>query len=466
VGQGYVFGRFRQWKSAFHAAPELPFSELLSAVRIEARLKQIGCSYRERVYPPQVTLWMFLSQVLSPDSSCRDTVARLLAYRTARGLSRCSADTSSYCEARKKLPEELIRGLVRDTGRELSAQASDRWCWLGRRVRIVDGTTCSMPDTAENEKAFGKPRNQRGPCGFPMARVLVVLCLATGAALDLALGPCRGKKTGELSLFRSLKKTFEPGDIVVADRMFCSYCDIASLQRRRIDSVFRINATRPVDFRRGERLGKDDHIVAWRRPARCPASFSRGEFALLPRELRLREIRIQVRVPGWRTRTLVVTTTLLDHKRYTKSALEQLYRQRWQGEVDLRSLKSTLQMDVLRCKTPSLVRKEIWTHLLANNLLRNTMSATAERHNVEPRQLSFRATQQLMNAFSALLTTSPLHALDALCHRLFAALAQHPVGNRPNRYEPRKRKRSAKPYPRMNHSRVEERRRCCKPGSA
>jgi len=466
VGQGYFFGRLRQWKSKFHLAPELPFSEFLSAERIEARLKLMGIEYRERVYTPQVTLWMFLSQVLSSDSSCRDTVARLLAYRIARGLSRCSTDTSTYCEARKRLPEDLIPGLARDTGRELSVQAPDDWRWLGRRVRIVDGTTCSMPDTPENEKAFGKPRNQRGPWGFPLARVLVVLCLATGAALDLAIGPCRGKKTGELSLFRSLEKIFEPGDVVVADRMFCSYCDIARLQRRGIDSVFRINAKRDVDFRRGKRLGKGDHIVIWRRPGTCPVSFDRKEFALLPREMPLREIRIQVHVPGWRVRTLVVTTTLLDHQKYSKSALEQLYRQRWHGEVDLRSLKSTLQMDVLRCKSPELVRKEIWMHILANNLLRNAMSATAERHNVEPRQLSFRATQQTVNAFATLLTTSPLQALDALCANLFEAISQHPVGSRPNRYEPRKRKRSAKPYPRMKLSRAEERRRCCKPGSA
>lgn len=462
----YFFGRLSQWKAAFHAAPELPFSESLSVEKITNRLKELGCTFRDRLYTPHVTLWMFLSQVLSPDSSCRDTVARLLAYRTARGLPACSTDTGSYCEARKRLPEPLIQGLARDTGRELSAQALDCWRWQGRRVKIADGTTCSMPDTPANEQAFGKPRNQRGPSGFPVVRLVAVLCLATGAALDLALGPCRGKKTGELTLFRSLEKVFEKGDIVLADRLFCTYCDIARLQQLGVDSVFRLNARRTADFRRGRRLGKDDHIVVWRRPERCPEAFNPEEFSRLPRKLKLREIRIRVDAPGWRVKTLVVTTTLLDHIRYTKSDLEILYRQRWHGEVDLRSLKSTLQMDVLRCKTPEMVQKEIWIHLLANNLLRSAMSATAVRHDMTPRQLSLRGTQQMVNALAFLLTTSPLENLDALCDSLFDAIAQHPVGNRPNRYEPRKRKRAAKPYPRLKRSRAEERKLCLKPGSA
>lgn len=463
--QRYFFGRLRQWKAEFHAAPELPFSELLSAERIARRLHELGCRFRERIYTPQATLWLFLSQVLSPDSSCRDAVARFLAYRTARGLPACSTDTGSYCEARTRLPEALVRGLARDTGRELSGEAPDPWRWQGRRVKIADGTTCSMPDTPANEQAFGKPRNQRGPSGFPVLRLVAVLCLATGAALDLALGPCRGKKTGELSLFRTLEQAFEPGDIVLADRLYCTYGDIARLRQQGVDSVFRLSAARTADFRRGQRLGRDDHLVVWRKPAQCPDAFDPRQFAALPDELRLRELRIRVQVPGWRVKTLVVTTTLLDPTQYAKSALELLYRQRWHGEVDLRALKSTLQMDVLRCRTPEMVRKELWMHLLANNLLRSAMSAAAARHDVAPRQLSFRGTQQLVNAFDSLLTTCPLTDLEALCDTLFDAMAQHPVGHRPDRYEPRKRKRAAKPYPALKRSRAEERRLCLKPGS-
>lgn len=466
MDQAYFFGRLRQWKAKFHAAPELPFSELLSEEMIRSRLKGLGCAYRDRLYTPAVTLWMFLSQVLSPDPSCRDAVGRFLAYRKVRGLPGCSTETGSYCEARIRLPEALVKGLARDTGRELSEQAPEPWLWHGRRVKIPDGTTSSMPDTPANEQAFGKPRNQKGPCGFPTARILIVLCLATGAALDLAIGPYRGKKTGELSLFRALDHAFEKGDIALADRLFCTYCDIARLRDKGVDSVFRLNAQRKADFRRGRRLGKDDHIVVWQKPARRLDWISEQEFAALPPNMELREVRIHVKVVGWRAKTLVVVTTLLDHTQYTKADLERLYRQRWHGEVDLRSLKSTLQMDVLRCKTPEMVRKEIWMHLLANNLLRSAMSAAAVKHNITPRQLSFRGTQQMVNAFYQTLTACPLTDLQAVCNMLFDAIAQHRVGNRPNRYEPRKRKRAAKPYPPLKRSRADERKLCLKPGSA
>ncbi len=466
MSQGYFFGRLPQWKAQFHMAQEMPFSELLSAERIEAALEMLGCTYRNRIYAPDVTLWMFLSQVLSSDPSCRDVVARNLAYRRARGLPSCSTDTHSYCQARIRLPEALIANLARDTGRELSEQAPEDWSWNGRRVKIVDGTTASMPDTAENTKAFGKPSNQKGPCGFPVVRILIVLCLATGAARDVAIGPYCGKQSGELSLFRSLLTSFETGEIVLADRLFCAYCDIARLHGRGVDTVFRLNAHRQVDFRRGERLGKDDHIVIWKKPTTRPAWLSKEEFATLPNEMKLREIRVHVDVPGFRAKSLVVVTTLLDHVRYAKNDLARLYRQRWHGEVDLRSLKSTLQMDVLRCKTPEMVRKEIHVHLLANNLLRSAMCATSIRHDVMPRQLSFRGTQQMLNAFHLLLTTSPVNQLDSLCSNLFDAIAQHIVGNRPNRYEPRKRKRAAKPYAALKLSRHAERKLCLKPPSA
>jgi hypothetical protein len=282
----------------------------------------------------------------------------------------------------------------------------------------------------------------------------------------VAIGPYCGKQSGELSLFRSLFATFETGEIVLADRLFCTYCDIARLRGRGVDTVFRLNAQRQVDFRRGERLGRDDHIVVWKKPTKCPQWLSVEEFAALPDEMKLREIRVRVEVPGFRVKSLVVVTTLLDHALYTKADLARLYRQRWHGEVDLRSLKSTLQMDVLRCKTPEMVRQEIWVHLLANNLLRSAMCAAAVRHEVTPRQISFRATQQLLNAFSLMLTTSPVNQLEPLCNLLLDAVAEHIVGDRPNRYEPRKRKRAAKPYPPLKDSRQKERTSCLKTGSA
>lgn len=466
MAQAYFFGRLSQWKSDFQAAPELPFSEVLSAERIERTLEKYGVEYRERVYTPAVSLWMFLSQALCPDPSCRAAVARNLAYRKARGLSACSSDTTSYCQARQRLPEGLIIDLVRETGRELTERAPQSWLRHGRPVKIVDGSCVSMPDTSENTLAFGKPSNQKGQASFPVARIVVVQCLATGAARDLAIGPYSGKKSGESSLFRSLFANFDRDDIVLADRLFCAYFDIALLKAQGVDTVFRIHASRKVDFRRGERLGKDDHIVVWRKPARCPDWLTEEDFAALPKEMRLREIRIRVNVPGFRVKELVVVTTLLDPVLHPKSELDELYRQRWHGEVDLRSLKSTLQMDVLRCKTPDMVRKEIWVHLLANNLLRSAMCEAALQRGLMPRQLSFRATQQLLEAFHHLLTITPTGQLEPVCDWLFEAIATHLVGNRPNRYEPRKRKRAAKPYPPLRQSREAERKLCLKRGSA
>jgi hypothetical protein len=405
-------------------------------------------------------LWIFLSQVLSADQTCRNAVARFLAFRTARGEPPCSTDSGSYCEARQRLPEKLLSHLVRQTGQELHQQAPEGWCVHGRRVKVVDGTTVSMPDTPDNEAAFGKPHNQRGASRFPAARLLVVLCLATGAALELVVGPCRGKKTGELSMFRSLDDAFQAGEIVLGDRLFCTFFDVARLHARGVDVVFRLSSARKSDFRRGQRLGKDDHLVTWSKPVQCPKWMSATEYAAAPDELRLREVRVQVKVPGFRVKSLVVVTTLLDAQEFPLSEIGDLFRQRWHAELDLRSIKTVMQMDVLRCQTAEMVRKEIWTHLLAYNLLRSVMGAAAEESDVLVRHISFKGTLQLFNAFHELIVTSEPQHLESLCTRLLRAVAEHPVGHRPNRYEPRKRKRPLKPYPLLMKSRAEERKQC------
>lgn len=458
--QGRFFRRVVQLRSQYANAPELPFSELLSGERVERLLDELKVLYRERIYTPCVTLWVFLSQVLSPDHSCRDAVARLLAFRTAQGLPRCSTETGSYCEARQHLPEELLSRLARQTGRELSQEALEAWRVRGRRIRVVDGTTVSMPDTEKNVAAFGKPSNQRGGGRFPVARLVVIFCMAVGSALDLALGPCRGQGTGELSLFRSLEDVFAPRDLLLADRLYCTYCDIARLQQQGVDVVFRQHVARKVDFRRGRRLGHDDHVVTWTKPTRRPDTVSEAVFAALPRELTVREVRVRVNIPGFRVRSLVVVTTLIDPSEFSVDDLAELFRLRWQAELNLRSIKTVMQMDVLRCKSPEMVRKEIWAHLLAYNLLRSILCAAAEEHGLNARQLSFKSSLQMLGAFYHLIVTSAPERLEALCTNLLAAVAEHHVGDRPNRYEPRKRKRPAKPYAALKLSRAEERKRC------
>lgn len=459
---GRFFRKIAELRARYCTSPGLPFADALSEGRLRGLLDELKVSYRERIYTPCVTLWTFLAQVLHPDQSCNAAVARLLAFRVAQGQPPCSADNSSYCQARQRLPEPLVKRLVRDSGAEVHAQAPASWHVHGRRVKIVDGSTASMPDTPANSAAFGKPRNQRGVCGFPLARFVVLLCLATGAVLEAAVGPWRGKQAGELTLFRSLQDPFHPGDILLGDRLFCTYSDMARLHGKRVDVVFRLHVHRCADFRCGHRLGRDDHVVLWTKPQRCPDWLSAEEFAALPAELPLREVRVRVAKRGYRVQTLIVVTTLTDPQEFSREDIAELFRQRWQAELDLRSIKAVMHMDVLRCETPDMVRKEIWMHLLAYNLLRSVMGAAAEEHHVRVRELSFKGAEQLLEAFYLVLLCTPTQHLEALCMIFLQATAQHRVGDRPDRYEPRKRKRAAKPYPPLRRSRDEERNLCAR----
>jgi hypothetical protein len=455
--KGRFFSKLAQLRDQFRNAPALPFADALSQPRLQALLDELQVTYRERIYTPCVTLWTFLAQVLHPDQSCAAAVARLLAFRTAQKQPACSADPSSYCQARQRLPEALVNRLVRDTGAELHQQAPPGWRVHGRPVKIIDGSTSSMPDTDANTEAFGKPSNQRGRCGFPLARWVAVLCLATGAVLEVAIGACGGKRSGELTLFRSLQDPFAVGDILLGDRLFCTYCDIARLRSKQVDVVFRLNAKRRADFRRGRRLGPDDHVVRWTKPTSRPDWLSVEEFAALPDELFLREVRVRIVRRGYQTKTLIVVTTLTDPEPFSREDIGELFRQRWHAELDLRSLKAVMQMDVLRCESPDMVRKEMGMHLLAYNLLRSVMCAAAEEHDVPVRELSFKGTEQLVEAFYLLLNGTAAEDLEAVCRRLLKATQQHRVGQRPDRCEPRKRKRAAKPYPALKRSRDEER---------
>lgn len=405
------------------------------------------------IYTPAVTVWVFLSQCLSADHSCRDGVSRLIAWRISRGQEPCSADTGAYCTARDKLPEAACHQLVCQTGRECEQQAAESWYWHGRKVRVVDGTTATMPDTPANQAAYPQQKIQKAGCGFPIVRLVVVFSLAVGTVLDAALGKYEGKQTGENSLFRQLHGLLSEGDVVLADRYFGGWFDIALLQQRGIDVVVRKHQLRATDFRTGTRLGKDDHLVRWSKPQRSEWMMTE-QYAALPTELELREIRIRVLQPGFRTRSVLAVTTLLDPEVYPAEELATLYRQRWQAELHLRSIKIVLQMDHLRCKTPERVRNEIWTHLLGYNLIRGVMAMAGHGADTPPWCISFKGTLQILNAFLPM-----LHGgvdLDSWCQSLLKAIASHAVGNRPDRYEPRLRKRRPKPYkhlrePRQNY---------------
>jgi hypothetical protein len=456
-------GRLQAFCRQFNQDCGLPFSDVLPAERVHDALAQEAAGFRHRLFTPLVTLWLFLSQVLSKDHSCVTAVARFLAYRVGRGLPPCSARTGSYCKARQRLPEGLLARFVRQTGGDLHGQAPPAWRWHGRAVKVVDGSTVSLPDTPANQQAYPQPGGQKPGLGFPVARLVVLLSLACGAVLDLALGPCRGKRTGENALFRGLHGSLEPGDVVLGDRYFCSYFDLALLQQRRADAVLRLHQRRKTDFRQGRRLGRCDHVVLWHKPRR-PEWLDEATYAALPATLQVREVRVRVATPGFRTRQVLVATTLLDAAAFPAAALAGLYRARWQAELDLRSIKQSLQMDQLRCRTPAMARKEVWAHLLVYNLIRATMAQAALQHHVLPRLLSFEAARQTVEAFREALQRATAAQLPAVRDALLGAIASHRVGGRPNRCEPRARKRRPKEFPLLKMPRQQARKRLARAG--
>lgn len=430
-------------RAQFAQADGLAFADVLPAGRVEAALREEGACWRHKVYTPLVTLWAFLTQVASPDGCCRAAVVRVLAWLVGQGRPPCRPTTGPYCKARARLPESLPRRLARETGRDLHRQAEAAWLWQGRRVKVADGTTVSMPDTRANQRAYPQPDAQEPGLGFPIARAVVVFCLATGAALDAALGCYRGKRTGEAALLRHLAEAFEPGDVVLGDRSFGSFYELALWQARGVDAVVRLHQARRADFRTGRRLGPKDHVVVWGRPDR-PAWLDDVTAASLPRTLAVREVAVRVTQPGFRTRQLVVVTTLLDADAYPAAALAALYRARWHAELDLRSLKGALGMDVLRCQSPEMVRKEFWMHLLAYNLIRAVMARAAQELGCPPRELSFAGAVQAVRAFGERLLEASAAQAEDLHVWLLLVVGGHQVGDRPDRVEPRARKRRPK----------------------
>jgi hypothetical protein len=460
--------RFRQQvqflRRQFLQDGDLPFTDVLTEEAIAQALTTVT-GWLDRIFSPLVTLWVFLGQVLSADHSCRAAVARLIAHRLGRGQRPCSGETGAYCQARQRLPEKFFSDVACSVGRALDDQAEQRWLWKGRRVYLFDGTTVTMPDTPENQEAYPQVYNQKPGLGFPIARIGAVISLACGAVVNLGFCRYAGKGQGEVSLLRRLWDVLRPGDVLLGDRLTANWATIVMLCERGVDLVSRLNnAHRRADFRRGRRLSPDDHLVSWAKPTSI-RSLDRDAYHALPEFITVRETRIRVLQPGFRTRKIVVVTTLLDPQQTTKEDLATLYRARWNNELDLRSLKSTMQMRELRCKTPELVRKEVWTHILAYNLIRTVMAQAAARHGVAPRSISFKGAMQTLEAFQPLLEFEA--AGDAarrlpLYLNLLDAIATHRVADRPDRYEPRVKKRRRNHYGWLTEPRAEMKRKMAK----
>jgi hypothetical protein len=420
----------------------LPFHDVLDADMVRRVLEAEGVTFLERVYTPLVTLAAFLSQVIDPDHSCRAAVARVIVWLSVARRKPCAPDTSSYCEARRRLPERVIVGLVRETARRTDDRAPADWLWKGRSVTLVDGTTASMPDSLANQRAYPQSNTQGVGLGFPLVRMVALISLATGVVRDLALGPYQGKETGETALFRTLWDRLERGEIVLGDRIFGSFFGIAGLSRRGVEVVARMHQRRKFDFRQGRPLGIEDHVVTWPKPPR-PDWMDERAYAQLPDELTVRELRITVDQPGFRVNELVLVTTL-EEAWHTKQEIARLFLDRWNIELDLRSIKDVLQMDVLRCQTPEMVRKEIGMHLLAYNLIRGMIREAAETHEKRPRQLSFKGALQTMTAFQDALRWAAPSDRARLVEEMLRAISSHEVGDRFGRVEPRANKRRPK----------------------
>lgn len=397
-------------------------------------------------------VWAFIGQVLDPDHSCRKALGRIQAHRANLGLARLSADTGGYCKARKRLPEGLFSGLCRGSGAHLSGQARPEDLWCGRSVKVVDGSSSSMPDTPANQGEYPQPSGQAPGCGFPVVAFVGVFCLATGALLELALGQWF---LHDLSLFYFVREAFVFGDVMLADRAFCSYAEIALMHLRGVDSVMRLHQRRKTDFRRGRVLGIEDHVVTWTKPQQCPKGLRRKDYRRLPESLQIREVRYRIETKGYRPRSITLATTLLDAEPYPVEALAELYFRRWEVELDFRHIKTTMQMDVLRGHTPGVVRKEIWAHLLTYNLVRTMMWEAACSRDAPPRRVSFKGTIQQITSHRDLLANPSPHRTRPALESLLDLVAAQIVPWRPNRIEPRARKRRPKNYPLLTRPRSE-----------
>jgi hypothetical protein len=462
-------GRLRQQvrflRRQFAQDSHLPLSDILTHDLATQALRAVGVFWIDRIYSPLVTLWVFLSQVLSADHSCRAAVARLIAHRVARGQKACSAKTGAYCQARERLPESFFSTLACSVGRALDDNADHRWRWNGRRVYLFDGTTVDLADTAENQNAYPQVYNQKPGLGFPIARVGAIISLGCGAILNLGVCRYAGKGQGEVSLLRQLWDILRAGDILLTDRLQANWTNIVLLQERGLELVSRLNkAHRTADFRRGKRLGHHDHLVRWQKPMSI-RSLDRQSYQSLPEFLTIREAKIAIAQPGFRTKSIVIVTTLLDPRQTTKEDLARLYRARWNNELDLRSIKSTMQMHELRCKTPESVRKEIWTHILAYNLIRTLMAQAAATHGVLPRTISFKGALQTLEAFQPMIERAAVHGAALrlrLYQNLLCAIASHRVANRPDRVEPRAKKKRRNHFAWLTSPRHEIKRKMAK----
>lgn len=439
-------------KDKFSQSLGLPFKELLPESVIKQAISELKIKYKKRLFDPLITLWAFLSQVLDTDKTCNNAVSKIIAHLAGEEVEIPSTDTSAYCQARARLPEKLLEKLFNFSAQSLEQKVASEYLWCGRNVKVIDGSTVSMPDTVENQKEYPQPSSQKPGCGFPIAKIGVVFSLVTGAAVALCIDVLN---THDIKLARRLYSFLKPNDVLIGDRAFCAYADMFTIKNLDCDAVFRKHQSRTTTMRKGKVVGDCDKLVTWYKPKTCPKGLNKDEFLALPSSITVREIYYYIVIPGFRTQQVSLITTLLDKSSYSTLEIVGLYGKRWDVELDLRHIKTTLGMDILRCKTPSMVRKEIHVYLLAYNLLRSLMWQAGTTYNTPPNRLSLQGTRHHLLNFIPKLETAHSQKRFSLYRSLLKIIVHKVVPDRPGRSEPRVTKRRPKAYPRLTKPRQE-----------
>ncbi|HWQ91875.1 MAG TPA: IS4 family transposase [Clostridia bacterium] len=400
-----------------------------------------GPNSREQIYSVRRTFFGFLYQVLNPDCPCREVVRQVQSLFALFSSRRVSKDTGAYCVARTRLPLDTLARLRCAVAAH--AEKAEQ-LWMGFRVRVVDGTAVSMPDTLKNQRAYPQSAEQKPGCGFPFMKIVGIFSLSTGVLLDYAKG---NKHQHELSLLHRLMVVFKSGDLVLADRGFSCYSLLALLWRQNVPAVMRLHHARSADLRHGKRLGKHDRLIVWRKPHDWERRYIPLKlWKCLAPELAVRILRFRLTCPGFRSRSVTLVTTLLDPELYPAEQLARLYARRWQIELWFRDLKTSMGMNVLRCQSPKMIHKELEMFFIAYNLIRCLMIQAAQDYQVDLERLSFKGTVDSTRQFSAALAQAHSRKRQKqLIRDLLAAIAADLVPYRPGRREPRAVKRRPNP---------------------
>lgn len=383
---------------------------------------------RNRIYTPEKTLAMFVLQSLNQDSSCQNRVNKLALARA----DKTSISTSGYCQARNRLSTLAITNLTKEIAIKNEQRVDLQWMFRKKNIYLIDGTTITMADTNLNQKEYPHTKTQKEGLGFPTCRIVAIISLTTGSIIDANIGRYSGKGTGEQALLRDMLHNLKRGDIILADAMFSTYSLLSYAIEYGIDIIFVQNGarSRKTDFTKGEILGEDDHILTIKKPKDNPEWMNEDEVKKIPKELKIREMRVGGKI---------LITTMSCQKKYTPKIIKNLYKERWHIEVDFRNIKITLGLKEFKCKSPKMIRKEMWTSFFAYNIVRSLMLDSALYNKILPRTISFKNTLQLY-----------LHSLENNIElnydKLLKLIAEKVIGNRAGRIEPRLIKKRCNAY--------------------